>query len=90
VRVNAVAPGYVATDLTHGMRDNPALTDLLLSEIPMGRFAEPEEIAGTVVHLCSDASTYVTGQIFVVDGGFAAGRAKRVSNAQPPLHSGVR
>ncbi|MBD3759252.1 SDR family NAD(P)-dependent oxidoreductase [Rhizorhabdus sp.] len=77
VRVNGVAPGYVATDLTHGMRNNPGITDHLLGEVPMGRFAEPEELAGTIVHLCSDAASFITGQIFVVDGGFAAGRAKQ-------------
>lgn len=74
VRVNAVAPGYVETDMTHGMRDNPALTASLLSTVPMGRFATPEEIAGAIVFLASDAATYITGQIIVVDGGFAAGR----------------
>lgn len=74
VRVNGVAPGYVATDLTSGMRDNPGLTDSLLQSIPMARFAEPEEIAGIVTYLASDASSFVTGQTFAVDGGFAAGR----------------
>jgi NAD(P)-dependent dehydrogenase (short-subunit alcohol dehydrogenase family) len=79
VRVNGVAPGYVATDLTHSMRDNRGITNHLLSQVPLGRFAEPEELAGTIVHLCSDAASFITGQIFVVDGGFAAGRAKSVS-----------
>jgi NAD(P)-dependent dehydrogenase (short-subunit alcohol dehydrogenase family) len=74
VRVNGVAPGYVATDLTHGVRDNAGLSSSLLESIPMGRFAEPEEVAGMIAYLASDTSSYVTGQIFVVDGGFAAGK----------------
>lgn len=74
VRVNGVAPGYVATDLTSGMRDNPGITGSLVQSIPMARFAEPEEIAGIVTYLASDASSFVTGQTFTVDGGFAAGR----------------
>lgn len=86
VRVNGVAPGYVATDLTHGMRGNSGITELLLAEVPMGRFAEPEEIAGTIVHLCSDSASFITGQIVVVDGGFAAGRGKRVSKGNQTTH----
>lgn len=79
VRVNGVAPGYVATDITHGMRDNAGISQHLIGQVPMDRLAEPEEIAGTIVHLCSDAASFVTGQIFVADGGFAAGRAWRSS-----------
>jgi 3-oxoacyl-[acyl-carrier protein] reductase len=74
VRVNGVAPGYVATDLTHSMRENPGLASSLLSAVPMGRIAQPEEVAGMVAYLASDASSYVTGQTFILDGGFAAGR----------------
>jgi 3-oxoacyl-[acyl-carrier protein] reductase len=74
VRVNGVAPGYVATEMTHGMRENPGLADTLLSTVPMDRFAEPEEIASVIAFLGSDAASYITGQILIVDGGFAAGR----------------
>ena len=74
VRVNGVAPGYVATDLTQEMRDHEALADVLLSTVPMRRFAAPEEVAGMIVYLASDASSYVTGQTMIVDGGFAIGR----------------
>lgn len=81
VRVNGVAPGYVATDLTSGMRENPGLTRSLLQAIPMARFAEPEEIAGLVTYLASDASSFVTGQTFAVDGGFSAGRVTTSSTS---------
>lgn len=74
VRVNGVAPGYIATDLTHGMRENPGLTKSLLSAVPMRRFGLPEEVAGMVTYLASDAASYVTGQTFILDGGLAAGR----------------
>jgi NAD(P)-dependent dehydrogenase (short-subunit alcohol dehydrogenase family) len=69
VLVNAVAPGYVNTDLTR--RNNPpgALAEIT-RQIPMGRLAEPEEIAGTVAFLCSGANSYITGQVLAVDGGF--------------------
>jgi 3-oxoacyl-[acyl-carrier protein] reductase len=81
VRVNGVAPGYVATDLTRGMREKPGFTRSFLQGIPMARFAEPEEIAGMVTYLASDASSFVTGQTFVVDGGFAAGRVTMSSTS---------
>lgn len=74
VRVNGVAPGYVATDLTQEMRDHDGLAKAVLSTVPLRRFAAPEEVAGMIVYLASDASSYVTGQVIVVDGGFAIAR----------------
>ena len=74
VRVNGVAPGYVATDLTHDVRDNQGLAEAVLSTVPLGRFGEPEEVAGLIVYLASDAASYVTGQTLIVDGGFAIAR----------------
>ncbi|MBX3029612.1 MAG: glucose 1-dehydrogenase [Chloroflexi bacterium] len=72
VRVNAVAPGYVATELTlRGMSD-PAWKAEWLHSTPMGRVAQPEEIAPAVVYLASDASSYVTGSTLVIDGGYTA------------------
>lgn len=67
VLVNAVAPGYVATDMTAEMPE--AAKEAMLAQVPLGRPAEPREIAGPVLWLASDLSTYVTGHVLVVDGG---------------------
>ncbi len=71
IRVNAIAPGFVATDLTRGLMANRSLYGEIVAKVPMGRFAEPEEIVPLAVYLASDASSYVTGQVFVVDGGLS-------------------
>ena len=72
VRVNALAPGYVKTEFTKGVRENESIREDLLSEIPQDRFAEPEEIAGAAVYLASDAAAYATGEVHVVDGGYVS------------------
>jgi NAD(P)-dependent dehydrogenase (short-subunit alcohol dehydrogenase family) len=73
IRVNAVAPGWVATDMTQGLQDNPRLHDRLTARVPMGRFAQPEEIADVALFLASDSARYVTGSVYSVDGGLLAG-----------------
>ncbi len=70
ITVNAIAPGYVATENTKALRADPVRMRELLSRIPMGRFAEPDEIAGAAAFLASPAAGYVTGAIISVDGGW--------------------
>ncbi|MFT7836709.1 SDR family oxidoreductase [Saccharothrix sp. BKS2] len=72
VNVNAVAPGYVATDNTGALRADPDRTRSILERIPAGRWAEPDDIAGAVLFLCSRAADYVHGTVFPVDGGWLA------------------
>jgi 2-deoxy-D-gluconate 3-dehydrogenase len=72
VNVNAIAPGYTATDNTQALRDDPDRSRALLERIPAGRFAEPSEIAGAAVFLASDAAKYCHGSTITVDGGWMA------------------
>jgi NAD(P)-dependent dehydrogenase (short-subunit alcohol dehydrogenase family) len=71
--VNAVIPGYFETQLTKDLLANQERRAWILSRIPMGRIGEPEDLAGAVVFLASDAARYITGQSIVVDGGWLAG-----------------
>jgi len=72
IRVNAVAPALVETRFSEALWKNPEIRDRYLQTTPMGRTAQPEEMAGAVVYLCSDAASYVTGQTLVLDGGHLA------------------
>ncbi|TAM88350.1 SDR family oxidoreductase [bacterium] len=67
IRVNAVAPGFIATSMTTALPDT--VKESYLSAIPLRRFGTPEDVAGVVRFLCSDAARYVTGQVLTVDGG---------------------
>jgi NAD(P)-dependent dehydrogenase (short-subunit alcohol dehydrogenase family) len=72
VRVNAVAPGWVMTELSRGARENPERAAQINSRIPMGRWAETSEIADPILFLCSDAARYMTGTVMIVDGGYTS------------------
>jgi NAD(P)-dependent dehydrogenase (short-subunit alcohol dehydrogenase family) len=72
IRVNAIAPHYLETELTKGLRASEKVYDALVRQIPMRRFAKPAEIVGTVLFLASPASTYTTGTVTVADGGYLA------------------
>lgn len=72
IRVNAIAPGFVETPMTQRWVDDPNFMNMLIPGIAMGRAAKPEEIAGTVLHLCSDDASYTNGQIAIIDGGQTA------------------
>lgn len=72
IRVNALAPGYVKTAFTEGVRKNESIREKILRTIPQERFSEPEEIAAAAVYLASEAASYSTGEVHVVDGGLSA------------------
>jgi len=72
VRVNAVAPGYVATEFIAEAIEREDIRESLLARTPLDRFADPEELAGPAVFLASDAASYVTGAVLAVDGGWTA------------------
>ena len=72
IRVNAVAPGPVVSDMTAKARADEKRYNSLLADIPMGRFGQPEEIATIINFLLSEASSFITGQVIVADGGFTA------------------
>ena len=72
VRVNAIAPGPIATDMTAATRANPERFETLRSAIPLGRFGTAEEIANLAVFLLSEQAGFITGQVVVADGGFTA------------------
>jgi 2-deoxy-D-gluconate 3-dehydrogenase len=70
VNVNAIAPGYMDTDNTEALQNNPARANEILGRIPAGRWGTPEDLAGAAVFLASSASNYMNGHIMVVDGGW--------------------
>ena len=72
VNVNAVAPGYVATDNTQALQDDPVRSAQILQRIPAGRWGEASDIAGAVLFLASSAADYVHGVVLPVDGGWLA------------------
>jgi 2-dehydro-3-deoxy-D-gluconate 5-dehydrogenase len=70
ISVNAIAPGYMATDNTAALRDDAVRSRQILERIPAGRWGEPADLAGAAIFLCSPASDYIHGHVLVVDGGW--------------------
>ena len=70
VNVNAIAPGYISTDNTRALREDPTRSQSILARIPAGRWGQPADFAGPVVFLCSPAAAYMHGSIMLVDGGW--------------------
>lgn len=67
--VNAIAPGFIKTDMTSGLSDQ--ITEIILKNIPLRRLGQPEDIARMAVYLCAEEASYITGQVFSIDGGLA-------------------
>jgi 2-deoxy-D-gluconate 3-dehydrogenase len=72
INVNAIAPGYMATENTAALRNDPVRSRQILERIPCGRWGEPCDVAGAAIFLCSPAGNYVHGHVLVVDGGWLA------------------
>jgi NAD(P)-dependent dehydrogenase (short-subunit alcohol dehydrogenase family) len=72
IRVNAVAPGWIATPLTQGLQDDPIRAAPILDRCPMKRWGRPEEVAPPVLFLCSGAASFINGVILPIDGGYLA------------------
>jgi 2-deoxy-D-gluconate 3-dehydrogenase len=70
VNVNAIAPGYIRTNNTQALQDNPVRNQQILDRIPAGRWGDPADIAGAAVFLCTAASNYINGHVLLVDGGW--------------------
>jgi 2-deoxy-D-gluconate 3-dehydrogenase len=70
LRVNGIAPGYMSTELTAALREDPVRYESFRARMPAGRWGEPDDLTGAVVFLASDASSYVSGSVIAVDGGW--------------------
>jgi NAD(P)-dependent dehydrogenase (short-subunit alcohol dehydrogenase family) len=70
IRVNAIAPGWIETELSRGAREDPARSDAIVARTPAGRWGRPDDIGGAVVFLCSEAARFITGTVLPIDGGY--------------------
>ena len=72
IRVNAIAPGWIETELTKGAREDALRNKAIIDRTPMKRWGLPNDIGGVVAHLCSDAARFITGAVIPIDGGYSA------------------
>ena len=72
IRVNAIAPGWIATPLTQSLQDDPSRSAGLIDRTPMKRWGQPEELAPLVLFLCSESASFMTGAVVPIDGGYSA------------------
>lgn len=72
IRVNAIAPGWVETELTKGAREDTARSEAIVARTPFGRWGKPDDIGGAVVFLCSEGAGFITGTVLPIDGGYTA------------------
>ena len=71
IRANTILPGWIATDMTEANQNNQKFTDKVITRVPMRRWGDPEDFSGIAVYLASDSSSYHSGDMFIVDGGYA-------------------
>jgi NAD(P)-dependent dehydrogenase (short-subunit alcohol dehydrogenase family) len=90
IRVNGIAPGIIKTRLTTFVSDDPVQSKVFLDRSPMGRFADPEEIARPVLFLCSEDASFIAGALLVVDGAYSVGMPVPGQLDAPLVPGGVR